>query len=38
MEQEAYAQRQAQAYQQQELQAYNRAFTACMEGRGYSIK
>jgi len=38
MEEEANVQRQAQAYQQQELQAYNRAFTACMEGRGYTVR
>jgi hypothetical protein len=31
-------QQQAQSQQQQQLQTYHRAYGACMEGRGYTIK
>jgi hypothetical protein len=37
-EQQAVQQQAAQQQQQQALQEYQRAFTACMEARGYSVK
>jgi hypothetical protein len=37
-EQQAAQQQAAQQQQQQGVQEYQRAFTACMEARGYSVK
>jgi hypothetical protein len=36
-QQQAQAQTQANAAEQQQLQTYYRAWTACMQGRGYTV-